>query len=213
MAAGANAEAATAPGPWKSGLGLNGFTSAAGAYQREYPIWEVLDFAAETGFDGIDLVEGWPVGGYPAHEDVRRVNALKRMYDQYGLQIYTIQTGGSAAYAADVARREAWVNGFRDRVKLCAALGCDFIGHWPGGGFEGNPDVDHAIQNLVASYRAAPEICTAAGLYLSFEIESHFLFNAEEHLAHILSQVNHPARKGFAAIHAAQREIASSKSL
>jgi len=180
---------------WKSGLGLNGFMSSGQQFQKTYPIWEVLDFAATEGFDGIELVDGWPMGGYPPPKETKRVAALKRLYDQYGLSIYSIQTGGPAAYSADANARWAWLRSFADQVQLCQQLGCQFIGHWPGGGLEGNPDVEHAIKCLVASYREAAKICADAGMYMSFEIEPPFVFNTLEHLQRILAEVDHPACK------------------
>lgn len=180
---------------WKSGLGLNGFMSSSQRYEKNYPIWEVLDFAARTGFDGIELVEGWPSGGYPKSHETDRISALKRLYDQYGLRVYTIQTGGEAAYAADINARREWLANFRDQVAFCRELGCDFIGHWPGGGLAGHPNVDAAIAALASSYREAAGICADAGMHLSFEIEPPFLFNTLEHLQRILEGANHPACK------------------
>lgn len=177
---------------WKCGLGLNGFMSSGQHFKKTYPIWEVLDFATNEGFDGIELVEGWPMGGYPSPDDAKQVAALKRLYDVYGLRIYTIQTGGGGAYAADAGVRAAWLDRFAAYVRLCKALGCVFIGHWPGGGLEGNPDVDHAITSLVSSYKEAARICADAGMYMSFEIEPPFVFNTLEHLQRILAEVNDP---------------------
>lgn len=180
---------------WKCGLGLNGFMSSADQFKKIYPIWEVLGFAADTGFDGIELVDGWPMGGYPGPDDAARIGSLRRMYDCYGLRIYSMQTGSGDAHAADPAVRKAWVERFRNDVRLCKSLGGAFIGHWPGGGLEGNPDVDHAIDNLAESYRAAAEICAGAGMHMSFEIEPPFIFNTLEHLQKILEKVDHPACK------------------
>ena len=180
---------------WKTGLGLNGFMSSGQEFNKTYPIWEVLDFAATQGFDGIELVDGWPMGAYPRQDDPKRVAALKRLYDQYGLRIYTIQTGGAACYCADAAARRDWLRTFADQVRLCQRLGCEFIGHWPGGGLAGNPDVDHAIDNLVASYCEAAGICADAGMHMSFEIEPPFVFNTLDHLQRILAGVDHPACK------------------
>ena len=123
LAAGA-AETETANAPrWRCGLGLNGFMSSGQDHQRTYPIWEILDFAVREGFDGIELVEGWPMGGYPSPDEADRIAALKRLYDQYGLQVYTIQTGGSDAYDASAEKRRAWVGQFAERVRLCQQLG------------------------------------------------------------------------------------------
>ena len=71
---------------WKTAIGLNGFASTSKKYDKTFPIWEVLDYAARSGFDGIELMRGWPMGGYPSSEDTQRIAALKRLYDAYGLQ-------------------------------------------------------------------------------------------------------------------------------
>lgn len=193
LAAEATAASPSGGTRWKAGLGLNGFMSSSGHYGTTYPIWEILDFAAREGFDGIELVNGWPMGGYPRPDETQRIDALRRMYDQYGLRVYTIQTSGEGAYAADPAARKAWLEEFTSEVRLCKALGCDFAGHWPGGGLNGNPDVDRAIESLVSGYGEAAKICADAGMFLSFEIEPPFLFNTPDHLGRILAGVNDPA--------------------
>ncbi len=183
------------PVRWKCGLGLNGFMSSEHEFKKKYPLWEVLDFAAREGFDGIELVEGWPQGPYPPPDDEGRAAALKRLYDAYGLQVYTFQTGGGAAHSADPDVRAQWLARFREQVSLAQQLGCDFIGHWPGGGLGRNKDIGEAIGNLASSYREAARIASDAGLFLSFEIEPPFIFNTLEHLQRILSETDHPACK------------------
>ena len=49
---------------WKTAIGLNGFQSGSRKYRRNYPIWEVLDFASRNSFEGVELVADWPSGGY-----------------------------------------------------------------------------------------------------------------------------------------------------
>lgn len=189
-------EAARASAPrWKTAVGLNGFMSSADAYKKNYPIWEILDFAAREGFDGIELVEGWPMGGYPPSDATDRVAALKNLYDRYGLRIHSIQTSGADAYAADAAVRKAWLRQFAEQIRLARALGCAFVGNWPGGDLRGHPDVDHAIEALVDSYREAAKIAADAGLFFSFEIEPPFVFNTLDHLRRIVTGVDHPACK------------------
>lgn len=180
---------------WRMGLGLNGFMSSELEFNKQYPLWEVLAYAVETGFQGIELVEGWPQGGYPKAEEEARVAALRGLYDRYGLKVYTFQSGGSGAHSADPARRQAWLDDIAARIRLAKGLGCEFLGIWPGGGLEGNPDVDAAITQLVSSYQIAAEMCADNGLFFSFEIEPPFIFNTCEHLERILAEVDHPACK------------------
>ena len=77
---------------WKTAFGLNGFASSSKKYGKTFPLWEILDFAAEKGFNGIELHASWPMGGYPSSQQTERIGALKRLYDAYGLQVFSIQT-------------------------------------------------------------------------------------------------------------------------
>jgi len=194
-AAQTEAAAPSTPKPWRAGLGLNGFMSSEAEFHKTYPLWEVLDFAVAQGFEGIELVEGWPQGGYPRAAEHERVASLRGLYDRYALKVYTLQTGGPGAHSADADARAAWLADLDDKIALAKQLGCDFIGHWPGGGLEGNKDIDAAITTLAHSYREAAKRCADAGLYLSFEIEPPFIFNTLEHLTAILERADHPALK------------------
>ena len=179
---------------WKTAVGLNSFMSGTRKYGKVYPIWEVLDFVAKLGYDGIELVGGWPMGDYPKAAETDRIRALRRMYDAYGLQIFSIQTGATGAFAPDEAARRKWIEEFRDRIQFCKQIGCEFIGIWPGGGLRGQ-SLDEAIQRLADSFREAAQIAADAGIGMAFEIEPPFVFNKEEHLTRILEQAHHPNLK------------------
>lgn len=190
------AAAASDPSPWKTAVGLNGFQSGTHKYHKTYPIWEVLDFAARNGFDGVELVADWPAGGYPAAKEAGRVHALRRLYDQYGLTVFSIQIMADRAFdpAGDV--RKAWLDEFRDRIQLARQLGCSCVGMWPGGGLRGQT-VDQAIGRLAATFHEAGAIAAGAGILACFEIEPPFVFHTEDHYQRILHGANHPSLKGI----------------
>jgi len=181
---------------WKSAVGLNGFQSGARKYRKNYPIWEVLDFAARHGFEGVELVGDWPAGGYPGATETERVRALRRLYDEYGLRIFSIQLGAGEAFDPRAEIRGAWLAQLRDRVRLARQLGCACIGMWPGGGLRGQ-SLDEAIARLAESFREAGKIASEAGLLACFEIEPVFVFNREDHYLRILHGAEHPALKGI----------------
>jgi sugar phosphate isomerase/epimerase len=181
---------------WKTAVGLNGFQSGTRKYKKNYPVWEVLDFASHRGFDGVELVADWPSGGYPAANEKERVQALRRLYDQYGLRIFSIQLGADGAFDPDDAARQRWLQQFRDRIQLAKQLGCDCVGLWPGGGLRGQT-IDQAIERLAQTFREAGSIAGDAGLSACFEIEPVFVFNKEEHYLRILHGADHPALKGI----------------
>jgi sugar phosphate isomerase/epimerase len=181
---------------WKTAVGLNGFQSGTRKYKKNYPIWEVLDFASRRGFDGVELVADWPSGGYPAATDNERVRALRRLYDLYGLRIFSIQLGADGAFDPDGAARQRWLDQFRDRAQLARELGCDCVGLWPGGGLRGR-SVDEAIERLAKSFHEAGKIAGDLSLLACFEIEPVFVFNKEAHYLRILHGADHPALKGI----------------
>ncbi len=179
---------------WQVAIGLNGFMSAGQKYQKQFPLWEILDYASEAGFDGVELVNGWPQGGYPAPTETERVRALKRLYDAYGLKIFSIQTGAGGAFAPSAEDRKRWVHGMRDQLKLAQALGCDCVGTWPGGGLRGQT-IDQAIRHFAGSMREVALMGDDLGLTVAFEIEPPFVFRSEAHLEQILTDANDPRVK------------------
>ncbi len=179
---------------WKIAIGLNGFASASAKYKKEFPIRDVLGFARREGFAGVELTQDWPVPGYPAAADTERIAALKNMYDEFGLQIFSIQTGTSGAFAADAQQRADWLVEFRGHVGLAKAIGCDCIGMWPGGPL-GSQTFEEAIVHLGHSYGEAARIAADAGLIAAFEIEPPFLFNTEDHIHRIFAAAAAPDLK------------------
>lgn len=185
----ANSLGAADPKPlWKPAIGLNGFLSSAGKYKKSYPLWEILDYASRTGFAGVELVQLWPSpGDYYASSDTTRVRALRRLYDGFGLQIFSIQLPTAEAFSPDPEIRKQWLATFRDRIQLAKALGCACVGMWPGGAL-GNQTFDQALSHLAASYGEAAKIAADAGIIAAFEIEPPFIFNKEEHMQRILAE-------------------------
>lgn len=181
---------------WKTAVGLNGFQSGAHKYKKTYPLWEVLDFVAREGFDGVELVGDWPQGPYPASGEAERIRALRRLYDAYGLRVFSIQLGAEGAFAPDAGTRKAWLDEFRDRVGMARQLGCACLGLWPGGGLRGQT-LDEALQRLALSFREAAKVAMEAGILTAFEIEPPFVFNREEHVRRILSLADHPNLKAI----------------
>jgi sugar phosphate isomerase/epimerase len=181
---------------WRTAVGLNGFQSGARKYRKNYPIWEVLDFASREGFEGVELVGDWPSGGYPSVNEPDRVRALRRLYDSFGLRVFSIQLGAGGAFDPDEAGRNAWLKEFRDRAGFAGKMGCDCVGLWPGGGLRGQT-IDQAIDRLAGTFREVGKIAADLGLLACFEIEPVFVFNTEDHYQRILHGADHPALKGI----------------
>lgn len=180
---------------WKSAFGLNGFMSSEAEFGHSFPIREVLQFAEREGFDGIELVQGWP-RPYPKPTEDRAVAALKSLYARYGLTIFSIQTDASGAFRKDAVARQEWLTTFREQAQLAHDLGCECIGLWPGGDLDGQT-LDEARNRLIESLRLAARIVADLGLLASVEIEPPFVFRTIEDLIQIVDGVGHPQLKGM----------------
>jgi len=196
----ASGESAPRPSPdpaaaWKTAFGLNGFMSSEAEFGNSFPIWEVLEFAETEGFDGIELVQGWPKP-YPAPTASGAIGALKSLYERYRMKIFSIQTDARGAFRRDTAARQEWLSTFRDQAQLAHRLGCDCIGLWPGGDLDGQA-LDEARDHLIESLQSAARIVADLGLLASVEIEPPFVFHTIEDLIAIVDGVGHPQLKGM----------------
>jgi sugar phosphate isomerase/epimerase len=179
---------------WKVAIGLNGFESGEKKYKKKYPIREVLGFAAKAGFDGVELVQNWPEGPYPASDDKERIGALRDLYKEFGLHIFSLQIGGADAFSPSDDARRQWIQQTRGRIALARALGCDCVGIWPFGKLRGQT-LDQAIRNLAASLREVSKIAGDHGIIAAFEIEPPFVFNSEDTLKRVLEEAADPQVK------------------
>lgn len=192
------ASSAAAPAPeadrWRLSFGLNGFESGVRKYRKNYPIWEILEFAQRHRFEGIELVSNWPAGDYPFSHETSRIASLRGLYDKYGLRIFSIQLSAGGAFDPSEEARTRWLEEFQERVKFARAVGCECVGLWPGGGLRGQT-IEQAIERLGHTFRRAGELAARDGIQPSFEIEPPFVFNTEAHLRAILQAADHPNLK------------------
>ena len=185
---------ADATKPLKTAIGLNGFASSSRKYGKEYPIREILAFARDTGFDGVELVQRWPDADYPKASDTARIKQIRDLYAGFDLQVFSIQTGAAGAFDPNEGKRQEWLEQFREHARFASAIGADCIGMWPGGGLRGQ-SIEAAIRTLAKSFDAAATIAKDLNLIAAFEIEPPFVFNTEGHLRQILQQAQNPALK------------------
>lgn len=189
-------QAAAAAMPWKPIIGLNGFASVWGSAPTM--LWEALEYAASLGFVGVELVTGWPPGfSYPDPADARRVDALRRLYERYGLGILAVQTAPPGrGFSPDASERAAWLAGITRQFELVRALGGTVAGHWPGGDF-GNQSATQALAHMVDSCKRAADAAAKQGVTLCLEIEPVFAFNKADELVGMVHGVNHPHCKAI----------------
>lgn len=197
----AGEESATSPPPsgsqrrWRTAFGLNGFMSSEREFGNSFPIWDVLGFAQREGFEGIELVKGWPKP-YPGADDDASIASLRSFYARYNLKTFSLQTSAGGAFRKDRTAREKWLGQFAGWARLAHKLGCECIGLWPGGGLDGQT-LDEARDRLVESLREVAKIVTDEELLASVEIEPPFAFRTLDDLTQILDGVNHRQVRGM----------------
>ena len=183
---------------WKTAIGPERFPVRLRKYKKNYPIWEVLDFASRHGFEGVELVGDWPCGGYPAAKEKDRVRALAAT-----LRLFW------AAHLLDPTRRRwrlrsgrsgATSNGWSNSATASNSpeqLGCDCVGMWPGGGLRGQT-IDQAIDRAGADVpRGRARSPATWACWPASRSSRVFVFNKEDHYLRILHGADHPALKGI----------------
>ena len=175
---------------WRTAFGLNGFMSSEQEFGNSFPIWEVLEFAQREGFEGIELVSGWPKP-YPGPDDDRSIASLKSFLARYNVKAFSIQTSAGGAFRKDQSAREAWLRQFTGWARFARKVGCECIGIWPGGGLDGQT-LDQARDHLVASLKEVAKIVSDLELLASVEIEPPFVFRTIEDMITIVDGVDHP---------------------
>jgi len=173
---------------WRIAIGYNGFMSSGAKYGRQHAIEEVLRFAQKEGFDGVELVDGWPAP-YPLG-DAAATDEVRRRHEAYGLRIFSIQLGADGAFRPEPAARTRWLADLEPRAAMAAALGAVHVGLWPGGPL-GSQAKQAALGHLIDSLRRAGDVLERHGLVGSVEIEPPFVFNTPEDLI-ALSRIGHP---------------------
>ena len=172
---------------WKTAIGLNGFDSSHHKYGKVYSIEEIMKFAKDEGFDGLELIQGWPFGNYPSVADQDAVDRLVTYYRSSGLRPFSIQVMADGAFDPDPNVRKAWLDLFRDRVIFAKKLGAAHVGLWPVGGLR-NQSVEEALGHLVVSFREAVQMAAAVDIEPGFEIEPPFVFNTVEQMQQIIDR-------------------------
>lgn len=190
----ASAIAARSQAQWKTAIGMNGFASVTRKYQKNFAIEDVLSFASEAGFQGVELVENWPHPSYPHSGNKDAIKVLREKHAKHNLEIFAIQTGASEAFSPDAEARKRYIAVMRDRVALAKSLGCSCIGMWPYGPLRGQK-IEQAIKHLGNSFGEVARIADDHGIVAAFEIEPPFVFNEKEHWTQILEAAKEPKLK------------------
>jgi sugar phosphate isomerase/epimerase len=174
---------ATAPEPsrWKMAIGLNGFGSSEQYHDKSYDYDEILAFARDEGFAGIELWRNWREG-YPDPADDAAIRAARQKIESYGLQVFSIQAGVSGAnpISSAEAERESYRQKLKGQVDLAVKFGCDAMGLWAGGRPDDEISEDQLIERFAGVVKPVARYAVEQGIFLAIEGEPPLIINTVE---------------------------------
>ena len=176
--------------PWKLAIGLNGFGSSETHHGRTYVYEEILAFARDEGFDGIELWRNWRKG-YPNPEDEMAIQATRRKVESYGLQVFSIQSGvpGVNPVSDDPAERAEYTERLSRQVDLAVKLGCDAMGLWSAGREPAGVSENELIERFAEVVRPAAKYAVENGIFLAIEGEPPLLINSVDRYRKLFAAV------------------------
>jgi sugar phosphate isomerase/epimerase len=158
---------------------------------------QLLNFAAEAGFDAVD-VTGYFFASYPKAPTDAEIFAVKHEAFRLGLEI-----SGSGVKndftTADKAIRAEGVQRVKDWVSVCVKLGAPVLRVFADTNIPGKKWADVAggatrdqVEGWMADdYRECAEFAAARGIFIGVQNHGDFLTTGAEHVS-LLKRVNHP---------------------
>lgn len=167
------------PSPWRLAIGMNGFGSSETHHGKRYDYDEILQFARDEGFEGIELWRGWREG-YPDPDDDDAIQAARDKIESYGLQVFSIQGGvrGVNPVSDDASERAEYTRGLQSQVRLAVKFGCDAMGLWSAGRAPDHVGEDQLIERFAEVLRPAIRYAIDSGILLAIEGEPPLLVNS-----------------------------------
>ena len=165
--------------PWKFAIGLNGFGSSETHHGKQYVYEEILEFARDEGFEGIELWRNWREG-YPDPDDSGSIQKARQKIESYGLQVFSIQAGvhGVNPVSDDEAERAEYIAQLKAQVDLAVLYGCDAMGLWSAGREPENLSEDGLIDRFADIVRPVARYAVENGIVLAIEGEPPLLINS-----------------------------------
>lgn len=165
--------------PWRFAIGLNGFGSSETHHATTYVYEEILEFARENGFEGIELWRNWR-DGYPDPDDDNAIRESRRKIESYGLQVFSIQAGvrGVNPVSDDTAERAEYTARLNRQVDLAVKFGCDAMGLWSAGREPQGLSEDDLIERFADVVRPVVHHAVESGIVLAIEGEPPLLINS-----------------------------------
>ena len=172
---------ASPPPHWQLAVGLNGFGSSETHHGKRYDYDEILQFARDEGFDGIELWANWR-GGYPDPEDDRAIAASRERIESYGLRVFSIQASvrGVNPVSDEASERTEYTGRLERQIDLAVKFGCDAMGLWSAARVPAGLSEDGLIERFADVVRPVVRYAVERGILLAIEGEPPLLVNSVE---------------------------------
>ena len=173
--------------PARIKISLNSFSFNRPLMSGEMTMDDMLDYAAQTGFEGIDLT-GYYFPGYPEVPTDEYIFHIKRKAFNLGLEI--CGTGVRNDFAqADPAAREAAIKHVKDWIVVASKLGGQTLRVFAGNGVPAGHRREEVFQWVVDCIKTCAEYGRNHGVVLAIQNHDDFLKTAGQ-VEELLKTIN-----------------------
>ncbi len=173
--------------PVKTKISLNAFSFNDPLLSGEMNIDDMLEYAAETGFEGVDLT-GYYFPGYPEVPSDEYIYHVKRKAFRLGIEICGSGVRNDLTLA-DVAAREAEKKRIKEWTIVAAKLGAQTLRIFAGQGVPDGYTRKQTFDWMVADIRECAEHAQRHGVMLALQNHNDFLQTADQ-VEEILKVIN-----------------------
>lgn len=164
--------------PVKTKISLNAYSFNNPLRSGEMTLEDMLDFAAKTGFEGVDLT-GYYFPGYPKVPSDAYIFQIKYKAFRLGLEI--CGSGVRCDFAqADPKARKAAVDHVKEWIKVAAKLGGQTLRIFAGNGVPDGYKREEVFGWIVDSIHECAEQAAQDGIFLAIQNHNDFLKTADQ---------------------------------
>ncbi len=164
--------------PSKVKISLNAYSFNKPLLAGEMTIDDMLDFAAQTGFEGVDLT-GYYFPGYPAVPTDEYIYHVKRHAFRMGLEICGTGVRNDFTYT-DAGKRETEKKHVKEWIEVASKLGAQTLRIFAGKGAPEGYTWEQTAEWLAVDVRECAEHARRHGVMLALQNHNDFLKTADQ---------------------------------
>ena len=173
--------------PGKIKISLNAYSFNAPLTSGAMNLDDMLEYAAKTGFEGVDIT-GYYFPGYPQAPTDEYIYHIKRNAFSLGLEI--CGTGVRNNFVqADAAAREAEKKHVKEWILVASKLGAQTLRIFAGNASHDGYTREQALQWVIADIKECAEYAKQHGVVLAIQNHDDFLKTADQ-VEELLKAVN-----------------------